>query len=1332
MLLKTFSVSSWVAQPRRAQLQYSSRLAAVAAILCCNLLALTLPGAETPAPGGDNPCTNGSFEVLGQNGFPLDWGPVGREVSLSADAHSGKQSLRLLRTTETATVESGLNRTKLIPELKGGIDFWYKAISASGAKLNIYVIPINEQGVERTGSPRATFTIPEDHIGDGQWHHARLKYDYSDNPKVSAVHFAARIVGAAGELLLDDFQYIATVGPIPQIKKLMFEEDPQAPGQRGTVRVLVSNSGDQPAKDVQITLQLPQEPKYHPQSARLSLRPDETRALYFPLVAERNQPVPLVATAVCGELSDTRRLELKAGLRVRSFGPAEPVVAVGQTVVLECEIENTGNTNLSGISVVFETPQGATRQIVPRLFPTRRTIVRRSFLANEETPRLPVTVKVEAEGVALAEGTDGRWSAESSVAVVKALQLPPPQGRFGVSARPVPILENDSFRLVVYPCQQRYFATRLEVKTPQGWKVAGWLVSMGRLVLRDPQGQPEEYLLAADSCLVLPPPAAVRGVLGFPITIRTKSGAVLSGEVVLSVGLQRDFVLKSHLKADQPVELLAWGLPMLYIHQRDEAIFPGLEWLSDDELSSDSLDIAEDHPDRIRYVVHPDMVTIPVIGIHGPHGAIGVGWGYPNSFGESLRPACAFASPDRFNHQRSHLVELFLPPVPEFTPVNCRVAEKPYLLKPGEPITLGAFLWVDGAAQDAVGVIADYVRAFRKLTPDHELPHSSLLGEIEFSARAYLESLWDPETQKWWTTKGNALLSQQALPADYAADLALAALLTGNQELRQRCQQRLEEVCPRLGLPSRLDALRIGGRADRVWANAARIAGLLASRRDDGSWRFDADRPGSGPFVGMDYRELGPNDALEVGTCARNAYEVLAFARITGDHALYSEMVKTLDLMEQFRVPRAAQVWEVPVHTPDVLAAADAVDAYIEAYRLSGAERWLKDAVLWAKRGIPFIYLGSDPEKPYLQGASIPVFGATWYRGSWFGRPVQWNGLRYANAILKLADYDTSLPWRELATLIIHSAIHQQDQAGENVALWPDNISAITGEKCPWVFAPRQIIGCIGKLIGRDEEPQTVYASLDGKNLALTSLGKIEQIRLNNGVLEFQIRFPDGEVGPVLIANIAGPEQVQVDGQPIPQNDQPHLGSGSAWCYDAGYALLTIQIGVTGPVKVSVRPAVHRMVERIPRLVKAISFDFDAGLEGWIAARDVAELEAKDGLLAGRITGPDPYIIRPNTRIPAAANKTVIIRISTTAGRIAQFFWATEADPVFTEEKSLRFEVQPDGQMHEYRLDLAAHPKWRDQVIVALRLDPGGSTPNGVFAVEVIKGEVAKSDQSAR
>jgi hypothetical protein len=70
------------------------------------ILSIALALQAQPAPA--NPCGNGSFEELAANGFPVDWGPLGT-AAISADAHSGKRSLRLVRTTEPPAHETGVN-----------------------------------------------------------------------------------------------------------------------------------------------------------------------------------------------------------------------------------------------------------------------------------------------------------------------------------------------------------------------------------------------------------------------------------------------------------------------------------------------------------------------------------------------------------------------------------------------------------------------------------------------------------------------------------------------------------------------------------------------------------------------------------------------------------------------------------------------------------------------------------------------------------------------------------------------------------------------------------------------------------------------------------------------------------------------------------------------------------------------------------------------------------------------------------------------------------------------------------------------------------------------
>jgi uncharacterized protein (DUF885 family) len=52
----------------------------------------------------------------------------------------------------------------------------------------------------------------------------------------------------------------------------------------------------------------------------------------------------------------------------------------------------------------------------------------------------------------------------------------------------------------------------------------------------------------------------------------------------------------------------------------------------------------------------------------------------------------------------------------------------------------------------------------------------------------------------------------------------------------------------------------------------------------------------------------------------------------------------------------------------------------------------------------------------------------------------------------------------------------------------------------------------------------------------------------------------------------------------------------------------------------------------------------------------------------------------------------------------------------------VNFEVQTDGQMREYRVEMARHPRWSGQTITALRLDPGNGAALADFAVEHVRG----------
>ena len=203
-----------------------------------------------------------------------------------------------------------------------------------------------------------------------------------------------------------------------------------------------------------------------------------------------------------------------------------------------------------------------------------------------------------------------------------------------------------------------------------------------------------------------------------------------------------------------------------------------------------------------------------------------------------------------------------------------------------------------------------------------------------------------------------------------------------------------------------------------------------------------------------------------MGVCARPATTLLEHARVTGDRAALEAGLRALEYMKRFRTPRGAQVWEIPLHTPDQLASAYAVWAYVRGYELTGKEEYREQARKWALTGVPFVYLWS--RYPIMLYATPPVFGATnWRAPCWIGLPVQWVGGVYAYALALLAPHDDSLDWNRLARGILISAEQQQFPDGQYVGLLPDSIELRSQERRPWRINPSALVSLRLVLDGR-------------------------------------------------------------------------------------------------------------------------------------------------------------------------------------------------------------------------------------------------------------------------
>ncbi|MGB9607363.1 MAG: hypothetical protein ACPL7E_02385, partial [bacterium] len=951
-----------------------------------------------------NIVTNGGFEELDSKGFPLHWEPVGApptsEIGISTDAHSGKNSLHLKRVKEVPGEETGLNRAwkafsgeqgSMLSQLKGAISFWYKAISADkDAKLAFFVIPMSAKPLEDTGLPRQYYIVPASHIGDGKWHKGVVSYDFSSKPKVKWVMLAPRIYGGKGDWLIDDVEYLERAGAVPIIKKLYIEEVKGKEGKECLVKAELQNIGDE-SGDLAVHLYLP---SYLTSQEPLSQEVEAVGIKEFPKevswrvigTREREDVIRLTAESKMGweadaelKLAPVIKAELQIGQSILSPGQNSGVYLLlrneGTAIAKDISAQISLSKNLN----LLDTPQKRLDFLSPQ---TSRKL-------SWQVKALRESLKESIEVVLSAPGEKKEFRGSFLISAPFPTSTPSSLQPLAILRDGAAVLSNDKLAVLFPPSSFGYGVGEIRVKQKGEWESIGRFPRLARLI----------YKLGAEK-IEMPIYADVPKIsrkneeaqLLFSKQFKDKANGNWRFALKLTLSKGSDTLKAEYsLACDKDRELLLFEGPLLYAGEgsfgegKEEALFPGLEWLVDGERSSSSLDISENHPDRIRYVPHPNKITIPLMSVYNKGLSLALLWdAYQKWDGINDRPSAVFASPDWFEGRNAHLMGLFLPSVPEWVKENERLAEKPYLLPKGKSLKLTAYIYASGEAKDALSAMDKWFSLFGIPEP-MPIPRGNYLKEIEFSMNAYLKSLWVPEEEQWWTTKGaGPLLSGKGRPAPFLYDLYEGYLLSPSKDIKEKCKEMVDLMREKYKIEIAGDDL--GFTFDEplrsLLGMGMQAVSLLNQQWEDGSWRFYANRLGTGVFEGYDYRQLGPHNAVEVGTCAHNAYQILRYARMTGDQQVLKAGLKALEFMKRFTVPRAAQVWEVPVHTPDVLASSDAVDAYLEGYRATGNKEYLEEAKKWARRGLPFIYMWNEAKFPFMRYASIPVFGASLYEGS--------------------------------------------------------------------------------------------------------------------------------------------------------------------------------------------------------------------------------------------------------------------------------------------------------------------------------------------------------------
>lgn len=614
---------------------------------------------------------------------------------------------------------------------------------------------------------------------------------------------------------------------------------------------------------------------------------------------------------------------------------------------------------------------------------------------------------------------------------------------------------------------------------------------------------------------------------------------------------------------DRHAVLLPWMtvLPGLgsFGSAKHQGLFAGLEYLGD-EPSSSTADIAG--PGHVRRIPEPHMITFPLMVVEHEGDYVGLIWR------RSPLVAAGFDSPDRAFGSEAHALWLSGPGIGPNRMANEPAAHSPITVQADRSISAEGLIIV-GQGASVVPAVQQYVRLqVLPPLPDFE---GGLERGVELLAHGWLDSAanrdWLFRHAVWGESFG------PARAADAAMYMRWLAGHTRDVSLRERLRDGVAKTLARLapGDPYASGVSHIRLPAPPLWFG--RVSEYVRMRRQQALsnlGRFDeagrlAYRASAG---GPDYGRTHFADHAN-GLGGRLVADVLQAATLCGDPDLTAQALVLLDKQTALyadTVPRGAQTWEVPLHTPDILASAHMIDAYVYGYLLSGKEEYLEQARYWAWTGVPFVYLENPTDGPVGPYATIAVLGATnWQAPVWFGQPVQWCGLVYGSALHRLADIDPGGPWRQLSRGITLAGLQM---------VWPESDKDRQG-LLPDYFLLRQQVaegpainpGTVGAHLPEAYKAELIYGiqPVRSRGWIVHAPCGIRDLREAEEVVRFEVNGL-GEEYNVLIAGMRAEPQVRCTPTQAPSRaDAP----AAEVQYDpAGWLVLKL----SGPCRVSLRP----------------------------------------------------------------------------------------------------------------------------------------------------------------
>jgi hypothetical protein len=853
--------------------------------------------------------------------------------------------------------------------------------------------------------------------------------------------------------------------------------------------------------------------------------------------------------------------------------------------------------------------------------------------AEPRTQGLPASVQLPAEGRAACtvEVTLDKPGA-LGLRVANAAGLDAPPARILVSRRTgnvpdgageyprayiggdVAVIENQAVRMVfarnptgAAAGQQAYGYAAVYVRQGDRWAQVAALPSLGRVIWAGVSAGKAQARLYADAAKASR--EGGRAELVLTGALETPRGRRWPLSARFSLGADQKHVEAEYgLRAASAEPLLAFYGPELlagegsFAATRRGALFPGLEYLTADEVSSDDEGVAWQI--RERWVPHPYKITVPLMAVSGalPTGAgaadgtaaVGLMWDPLQRWdGTHQVPLARFASPDRPERRPNHLMALFVPFVPESFKENLTQAAEPWTPAAGTRLKVAAQILAMGGAGDVTDAV-DYWARHRPLpAPD---PPRSWQEELALCARGYMQTGYDAAHKGWIAAMGQA-----AQPSPYVADrLLMAAGLSGDAKLAAAAREQVAAVMgPVMGGTEH--SLRSGNPAWALDALRNGAYGAMSGQHAEGSWAFSQVYATDG-----DRATLANPDDVALGTCVSRLWPIWQYALATGDPKAVAAGELGLRYIERFTKPSGAESWEVPLVCPNLRAAALAVNCYAAAYQVTGRQEYLARARYWARAGLAFIYLWRAPDRPVMPGASISVMGTTFFSHPWFGAAVQWVGLTFAESLQELARLDDSLAWRRVAELIAVSASRQQKAPGApcgHVGYYPDSYNVAWGKDYyEWCLDPSLLVDNVLGMEGLPPTFATTVARDGDLAVHITTVATVASARASaaDGTVTATLRYLPGQACNALVLGLAAPESVEWQGEALPPLRDFGAATDPGWYFDGRQGCLELRLGFAAAAGTLVLRGVKALAYQAPGVAdRTPNGGFEQGLTYW-------------------------------------------------------------------------------------------------------------------------------------